>query len=163
MTATPGGTYNGVLAPGASATWGFHATYNGSSNPIPTLTCSGPTQGSGSATLSGPLAPLGVNTASWDTNFVDPAIATSLSAASTGLIRYPGGSWADQYLWQTNTVNGAAQPVNFAQFSNQVNAISGGQKFVTINYGSDTPASAGRLGQAGGHHARPGHHAVGDR
>ena len=52
-------------------------------------------------------------------------------------------SWADQYLWQANTVNGAAQPVNFAQYSNQVNAISGGQKFVTIDYGSDTPQAAG--------------------
>jgi hypothetical protein len=32
--------------------------------------------------------------------------------------------------------------VNFAQYSNQVDAVSGGQKFVTIDYGSDTPAAA---------------------
>ena len=142
VTATPGGTYNANLTPGQSATWGFDGDYNGTSNPIPAVTCTGPTQGSSSATLSGPLDPLGVNTAAWDTNFLDPAISTDLSAASTGLIRYPGGSWADQYLWQPNTVSGSAQPVDFAQYSTQVDAISGGQKFVTVDYGSDTPASA---------------------
>lgn len=142
VTATPGGSYNATLTPGQSVTWGFHATYNGTSNPVPAVNCSGPSQGSSSATLSGPLEPLGVNTAAWDTNFVDPAIATSMSAAHLGLVRYPGGSWADQYMWQTNTVNGSAQPVNFAQYSNQVNAVGNGQKFVTVNYGSDTAASA---------------------
>ncbi len=142
VTATPGGTYNANLAPGASATWGFHATYNGTSNPIPTLTCSGPSQGSSSATLSGPLDPLGVNTAAWDTDFADAAVPGELSAANLGLIRYPGGSWADQYLWQPNTVNGAAQAVNYAQYSSQVDAVTNGQKFVTIDYGSDTAQSA---------------------
>jgi hypothetical protein len=143
VTATPGGSYNANLAPGQSATWGFDGDYNGTSNPIPAVTCTGPSQGSGSATLSGSLDPLGVNTAAWDTNFTDPAIASDLSAGSIGLIRYPGGSWADQYLWQPNTVNGAAQPVSFAQYSTQVDAVGGGQKFVTVDYGSDTPASAG--------------------
>ncbi|MGH6653747.1 MAG: cellulose binding domain-containing protein, partial [Actinocrinis sp.] len=142
VTATPAGSYNATLAPGASTTWGFHGSYNGASNPVPTTTCSGPSQGSSSATLAGPLTPLGVNTASWDTNFVDPAISTDLSAANTGLIRYPGGSWADEYVWQPNTAKGQAQPVNFAQYSSQVDSISGGQKFVTVNYGSDTAASA---------------------
>lgn len=143
VTATPGGSYNATLAPGASTTWGFHATYNGTSNPVPAVTCSGPSQGSSSAVLSGPLTPLGVNTASWDTNFVDPAISTDLNAAHTGLIRYPGGSWADEYFWQTNTAKSQTQPVDFAQYSSQVDSISGGQKFVTVNYGSDTAASAG--------------------
>ncbi len=143
VTAKPAGSYNATLNPGASTTWGFHATYNGTSNPVPTVTCAGPSQGSSSATLTGPLTPLGVNTAAWDSNFPDSAIAGDLSAANTGLIRYPGGSWADQYLWQTNTVSGSAQPVDFAQYSRQVDAITGGQKFVTVNYGSDTAASAG--------------------
>ena len=141
VTATPMG-FNATLAPGASTTWGFHATYNGTSNPVPTMICSGPSQGSSSATLSGSLEPLGVNTAAWDTNFTDPAIATDLSDAHLGLVRYPGGSWADQYMWQTNSVSGAAQPVDFSQFSDQVDAVSNGQKLVTVNYGSDTPQSA---------------------
>lgn len=142
LTATPGGTYNAVLTPGQSTTWGFDGDYNGTSNPAPAVSCAGPTQGSGSAALSGPLDPLGVNTASWDSNFPDPAVASELSAAGTGLIRYPGGSYADGYLWQPNTYQGTADPVDFAQYSSQVDAITGGQKFVTVNYGSDTPADA---------------------
>ena len=142
VTATPAGTYDAVLTSGQSTTFGFDADYNGTSNPVPVVTCAGPSQGSGSATLNGSLDPLGVNTASWDSNFTDPAIASSLSAASTGLIRYPGGSYADGYLWQPNTYQGTADPVDFAQYSSQVDAITSGQKFVTVNYGSDTPADA---------------------
>ena len=142
VTATPGGTYNAVLSPGQSTTFGFDGDYNGTSNPVPAVLCAGPSEGSGSATLNGSLDPLGVNTASWDTNFTDPAIASSLSSASTGLIRYPGGSYADGYLWQSNTYQGTADPVDFAQYSSQVDAITNGQKFVTVNYGSDTPQDA---------------------
>src|SRR5215469_5066053 len=142
VTATPGGTYNAVLTPGESQTFGFNADYNGTSNPIPTVSCVGPSEGSGSATLTGSLDPLGVNTASWDSNFPDSSIASSLSSASTGLIRYPGGSYADGYLWQPNTFQGTTDPVNFAAYSQQVDAITNGQKFVTVNYGSDTPADA---------------------
>jgi hypothetical protein len=142
VTATPAGTYDAVLTPGQSTTFGFDGDYNGTSNPVPTVSCAGPTEGSGSATLSGPLDPLGVNTASWDSNFPDAAISSSLSSASTGLIRYPGGSYADGYLWQPNTFQGTTDPVNFAAYSKQVDAITNGQKFVTVNYGSDTPADA---------------------
>jgi hypothetical protein len=142
VTATPQAGDNASLSAGASTTFGFDGDYNGTSNPVPAVSCAGPSQGSASATLSGPLDPLGVNTAAWDTNFPDPAIASDLSAADTGLIRYPGGSFADEYLWQPNTENGTVQPVDFAQYSSQVDAISGGQKFVTVNYGSDTPQDA---------------------
>ncbi len=95
-----------------------------------------------SATLNGSLDPLGINTAAWDSNFADSAIATDLSSADTGLVRYPGGSTADQYLWQTNAVSGSTEPLDFAQYSSQVDAISDGQKFVTVDYGSDTAADA---------------------
>src|SRR5580698_5654553 len=76
VTATPGGTYNAVLTPGESQTFGFDGDYNGTSNPVPTVSCVGPSEGTGSAALTGSLDPLGVNTASWDTNFTDPAIAS---------------------------------------------------------------------------------------
>ena len=142
VTATPAGTYDAVLTPGQSTTFGFDGDYNGTSNPVPAVSCAGPSEGSGSATLKGSLDPLGVNTAAWDSNFPDAAIAASLSSASTGLIRYPGGSYADGYLWQSNTYQGTADPVDFAQYSQQVDAITNGQKFVTVNYGSDTPQDA---------------------
>ncbi|HEY1569902.1 MAG TPA: cellulose binding domain-containing protein [Pseudonocardiaceae bacterium] len=142
VQATPAGSFNANLAPGTSTSFGFNATFDGTHNPIPTLTCVGPSQGTSSATLSGALDPLGINTAAWDTNFVDPSIASQMSAAKVGLVRYPGGSWADQYQFGTNTVAGAVQPVNYGQFSSQVDAVSGGQKFNTIDYGSDTPQTA---------------------
>jgi hypothetical protein len=142
VTATPEAGDNADLASGASTTWGFDADYNGTTNPIPTVTCAGPGQGSASATLSGSLDPLGVNTAAWDTNFTDSAISSELSAANLGLIRYPGGSFADEYLWQPNTEDGTVQPVDFAQYSSQVDSVSNGQKLVTVNYGSDTPQDA---------------------
>ena len=142
VTAKPAGSFNANLAPGTSTSFGFNATFDGTHNPVPALTCAGPSQGTSSATLSGPLDPLGVNTAAWDTNFVDPAIASQMSAANVGLVRYPGGSWADQYQFETNTVAGAVQPVNYSQFSQQVDAVTGGQKFNTIDYGSDTPQTA---------------------
>ena len=134
---------NASLASGAAATFGFDVDYNGTSNPAPAVSCVGPGEGSGSATLTGSLQPLGVNTAAWDTNFTDSAIAGDLSAAKVGLLRYPGGSYADQYLWQSNTYNGTTDPVDFAQYSAQADAVSGGQKFVTVDYGSDTAADAG--------------------
>jgi len=142
VTATPAGTYDAILPPGQSTTFGFDGDYNGTSNPVPAVSCAGPSEGSGSATLNGSLDPLGVNTAAWDSNFPDAAIAARLSSASTGLIRYPGGSYADGYLWQSNTYQGTIAPVDFAQYSQQVDAITNGQKFVTINYGSDTPQDA---------------------
>src|SRR6266568_565057 len=52
VTATPGGTYNAVLSPGQSTTFGFNADYNGTSNPVPVVSCAGPSQGSGNATLN---------------------------------------------------------------------------------------------------------------
>ena len=94
-----------------------------------------------------------------------------LQAADIGLLRYGGGSYADYYDWQTNTdiqtciwgnpfgsFTGAPFPYDttapftgascdntdslpFDQFSAQAKAI-GAQSFVTVNYGSGTPAEA---------------------
>jgi hypothetical protein len=92
--------------------------------------------GGTSATLSGSEDPLGVNTATWDSNFTDSSVAGTLSNAGLGLIRFPGGSSADLYNWQSTS------GVDFAQYSKQVNAISNGQKLVTVNYGTGTPQEA---------------------
>jgi hypothetical protein len=94
-----------------------------------------------------------------------------LKAANIGLIRYGGGSYADYYDWQTNTdiqtciwgnpfgsFTGAPFPYDttapftgascdntdslpFDQFSAQAKAVGAGS-FVTVNYGSGTPAEA---------------------
>jgi hypothetical protein len=94
-----------------------------------------------------------------------------LQAADIGLLRYGGGSYADYYDWQTNSdiqtciwgnpygsFTGAPYPYDttapftgatcdstdslpFDQFSAQAKAIGAGS-FVTVNYGSGTPAEA---------------------
>ncbi|MDQ2812194.1 MAG: hypothetical protein M3Z75_10035 [Actinomycetota bacterium] len=94
-----------------------------------------------------------------------------LKAAGIGLLRYGGGSYADYYDWQSNTdiqtciwgnpfgsFTGAPFPydttapftgascdstdsLSFDQFSAQAKAIGAGS-FVTVNYGSGTPAEA---------------------
>jgi len=94
-----------------------------------------------------------------------------LKAAGIGLLRYGGGSYADYYDWQSNTdiqtciwgnpygsFTGAPSPYDttapftgascdntdslpFDQFSAQAKAIGAGS-FVTVNYGSGTPAEA---------------------
>jgi len=106
-------------------------------------------------------APLGVNVGTWDyiyyasssVNVIQPL----LKAAGINQIRYGGGSVADAYDWQTNTdiLNclpndptasftascASKDTLGFAQFSKQARAISA-QSFVTVNYGSGTPAMA---------------------
>ncbi len=113
--------------------------------------------------LSG--TPLGLNTAPWDYVYaantsagggVD-VIQPLLKAAGIDMLRYGGGSYADYYDWQTNTNIQNCLPYNatasftsacsssdslgFGQFSQQARAV-GAQSFVTVNYGSGTPAEA---------------------
>src|ERR1700677_4282036 len=114
-----------------------------------------------------PLA-LGLNTAPWDYIYAADTSADGgvntiqplLQAASIGLLRYGGGSYADAYDWQTNSnienclpddptasyvVTGSScatsDSLDFDQFSAQAKAV-GAQSFVTVNYGSGTPAEA---------------------
>jgi hypothetical protein len=110
-------------------------------------------------------APLGLNTAPWDYEYAANAAAGGgldqiqplLQAAGIDELRYGGGSYADYYDWQTNTNIQNCLPDNatasftsscassdsldFSQFSQQARAV-GAQSFVTVNYGSGTPAEA---------------------
>jgi len=111
---------------------------------------------------------LGLNTAPWDYIYAANASAGGgvdtiqplLQAAHIGLLRYGGGSYADYYDWQLNsniqnclpydatasftiTATGCAtsDSLAFDQFSAQARAV-GAESFVTVNYGSGTPAEA---------------------
>jgi len=95
-----------------------------------------------------------------------------LKAAGVSLLRYGGGAYADYYDWQTNTdiqtciwgspfgsfigapfpydttapftgasCDSSTKPLPFDRFASQAKAI-GAQTFVTLNYGSGTPAEA---------------------
>jgi hypothetical protein len=152
----PAGTASGAKTPAGTMSAG---TAPGSGGP----SWNGTAGGSAPVTLSG--SPLGVNTAPWD--YIDAASTSAgggvnvieplLKAAHIGLIRYGGGSYADAYDWQANTnienclpddptasftsSCASSDPLDFSQFSQQARAI-GAQSFVTVNYGSGTPALA---------------------
>ncbi len=111
-------------------------------------------QAPGSGSTIGPLA-LGVNVAAWDSieQDVDAATMTNLlKSAGLRLLRYPGGSWADEYDWSTNTdashCLGAAagscreaDPLSFGDLSTDARS-AGASIFATVNYGSGTPGEA---------------------
>jgi hypothetical protein len=104
-------------------------------------------------------APLGVNVGPWDGAYAGHSasfIQPKLKAARISQLRYGGGSYADYYDWETSTNIGNCLPdttasftsrcasgaqVTFAGFSKQARAISA-ESFVTVNYGSGTPALA---------------------
>lgn len=111
--------------------------------------------------------PLGVNTAlrgyihaagSSASRGLD-VIQSLLAAAGINLLRYGDGSRADFYDWQTNADIENCLPGNstasftgrcassdsldFGQFSRQARVI-GADSFVTVNYGSGTPALAAK-------------------
>jgi len=111
-----------------------------------------------------PLA-LGLNVAPKDGVYAAPAVRADvvqpgLRAAGIGLLRYGGGNFADSYDWQTNsniesclpgnatasylvTRTGCAttDPLGFERFS-ALARVAGARSFVTVNYGSGTPAEA---------------------
>jgi hypothetical protein len=109
-----------------------------------------------------PEAPfaLGLNTAAWDGEYTTytgfDGVATIngyLQQAHIRLLRYPGGSWADEYDWSRNTdIYGCLNPgggnpcpesdsIDFDTFSKDATA-AGAATFVTVNYGSGSPALA---------------------
>jgi hypothetical protein len=117
--------------------------------------------------LLSPLA-LGLNAAPWDYIYAANTSADGgldviqplLQAAGIGMLRYGGGSYADYYDWQTNsniqnclpddatasyvvtsTSCATSDSLGFDQFASQAKAI-GARSFVTVNYGSGTPAEA---------------------
>lgn len=135
---------------------------------IATLTATAGAPGAASADSFPVLlssAPLGLNTAPWDYEYAAPASAGGgldaiqplLQAADINMLRYGGGSYADYYDFQTNTNIQNCLPDNatasftsscssgdslaFSQFSQQARAIDA-KSFVTVNYGSGTPAEA---------------------
>ncbi|MER7495051.1 cellulose binding domain-containing protein [Streptomyces pharetrae] len=85
----------------------------------------------------------GVNAAIWDSHMNDPEVATLMKAADVGAMRYPGGSYADIYHWETHTAPGGyvAPGTGFDAFMGTVRA-TGAQPILIANYGSGTPEEA---------------------
>ena len=86
---------------------------------------------------------LGVNAAVWDGAFDTPTTINLLTAMGNRALRFPGGSLSDEYHWATNTTdsNTWQWATSFAGFAHVASAI-GAPVFITVNYGSGTPAEA---------------------
>jgi hypothetical protein len=118
-----------------------------------------PTAARTSAAVKLSVAPLGINIPEWDPLYTGSSgaiVQALLKKAGVDQIRYGGGTVADMYDWQTDTDIQACgstatadftakcatkDAVNFALLSKNARAIHA-QSFVTVNYGSGTPAMA---------------------
>jgi hypothetical protein len=71
------------------------------------------------------------------------AVASLLKAAGINQLHYGGGTYADEYDWQTDRLVGDTwnASLDFTKLSQASRAIDG-QSFVTVNYGSGSPALA---------------------
>jgi hypothetical protein len=115
---------------------------------------------SGGGAKAAPTGPLGINVAPWDSldsGSSGTAMEALLRAAGITELRYGGGSYSDQFDWQTDrNISGclpykatdsftsscsSTSAIDFDQFSQQARAI-GADSLVTVNYGSGTPALA---------------------
>jgi hypothetical protein len=99
------------------------------------------------ASPRGSVAPIavGANAAVWDGDLLDTAVPALLSDAGVRIVRYPGGSTADAYNWQSNTTvsgQGYADPSNTFDAYMGVVEAAGARAMITVNYGSGTPADA---------------------
>ncbi|MEV0611760.1 cellulose binding domain-containing protein [Nonomuraea sp. NPDC050404] len=87
---------------------------------------------------------VGMNVAVWDGRMNDPVTSTLLKDAGVTAVRYPGGSYADGYHWQTHTTEGGWYMAANTEFDKYVatTRAAGAQPIVTANYGSGTPQEA---------------------
>lgn len=103
--------------------------------------------------LSQPLATVsaaayGVGMSVYDNNFTPADLPEKLKAAGVTALRFPGGSYADIYHWQTNSAT-AGQKIyinandTFDNFMTKDVLPSGAQAILTVNYGSNAAGTGG--------------------
>jgi hypothetical protein len=83
----------------------------------------------------------GVNTAVWDSQLDNSTTINLLNTRGTTALRFPGGSLSDDFDWASNKAGGTTYATTFHQFA-QVATSLVAQVFITVNYGSGTPAQA---------------------
>jgi hypothetical protein len=90
-----------------------------------------------------PATALGVNDAIWDTTLGTDAVADLLGQAGVKMIRYPGGSYADIYHWETHTAPGGyvAPNTDFDTFMASARR-TGAEPMIIANYGTGTADEA---------------------
>jgi len=92
-----------------------------------------------------PAIAFGVNTAAWDPHLLDKPVPSLLRRAGVSLLRFPGGSSADDYHWAARTFTGGGHPYpadTFDAFMGLARQV-GAQPLITVNYGSDAAGTGG--------------------
>jgi cellulose binding protein with CBM2 domain/fibronectin type III domain protein len=109
----------------------------------PAATAASVTVNAGAGVGAVPANGIGLNTAVYDGHMNDSVIPGLVKAAGITALRYPGGSYADIYNWQTNTAQGGyvAPNTSFTDFMRTAQA-AGANPVITVNYGTGTPALA---------------------
>ena len=100
----------------------------------------------GSTLSSMPAYGLGVGCSVYDYGMTASGSAPAVANSGATAIRYPGGSFADIYHWQTGTAcNGGyvAPGTDFDTFMNNLVNPAGAKAIITCNYGSDPTCSTG--------------------
>ena len=85
----------------------------------------------------------GLNTAVWDSYMDTPTTDGALKELNTHILRFPGGSLADEYHWATDTTDTNTWQWN-ENFNNFIDVVTntGAQTIITVNYGSGKPPEA---------------------
>jgi hypothetical protein len=93
-----------------------------------------------------PQTAVGVNTAVWDSNLLDPSIPSLLKAAGVRVLRFPGGSTSDVYHWRTHALTANSGYLNRADNFDAFMGVAqkvGATPIITVNYGSNAAGTAG--------------------
>jgi len=90
----------------------------------------------------------GVHTSVYDNNFTPTDLPSKLQAAGVTALRYPGGSYADAFHWQTMTATtGVSEWINpndtFDNFMTKDVVPAGCGAVITVNYGSNAAGTGG--------------------
>ena len=90
-----------------------------------------------------PSTAIGVNHAIWDSQLGTDDVADLLRDAGVGMVRYPGGSYADIYHWRDHTAPGGyvAPGTDFDTFMAGA-ARTGAEPMIIANYGTGTAQEA---------------------
>src|SRR6185436_18056969 len=85
----------------------------------------------------------GVNAVIWDGVFDTATTINLLTEMDNKVLRFPGGSLSDEYHWESNTTlnNNWQWATSFDKFAH-VASNTHAQVFITVNYGTGTPAEA---------------------
>jgi hypothetical protein len=92
-----------------------------------------------------PLEGLGVASAVYDNYLVSAGTAAAIANAGVKIVRYPGGSYADIFHWQTTTSCGGyiASGAGFDTWINNTVIPAGAKAIITVNYGSNPACDGG--------------------